>query len=130
LGVRRSRGAGFERVLHAFEGFGRALDAAFGGLALLALELGRALDLLLLAVGLDGGVAAAGGDGRGAGASGGEGEVQLAGPVKVALRRLVRTASIQVPSKRPYCLPLARLGEVSAWVVGGDWLVVPWRSGA
>ena len=38
--------------------------------------------------------------------------MQLTGPVKVALRRLVRTASIQVPSKRRYCLPVARLGEL------------------
>jgi hypothetical protein len=58
----------------AFEGFGRALDAALGGFALVALELGRALDLLLLAIGLDGGIASAGVDGRGAGAVGGDGE--------------------------------------------------------
>src|SRR5690606_38364223 len=72
LRVRLRRGVSVERVLHAFEGFGRALDATLGGFALLALGLGRALDLLLLAIGLDDGVAAAGIDGRGAGASGGE----------------------------------------------------------
>jgi len=59
LGVGLGRGARVERVLDALQGFGRALDAAFSGFALLAFELGRALDLLLLAVGPDGGVAAA-----------------------------------------------------------------------